>query len=169
MREVLWGHQGTQRQFSIDHFLTLQPVFLYELNEIRPTRAWSSDDTSTVVLLYSRSTMADPVSILGSVVGVASLAIQVTQILHSYCNSVSEFHSDIQGLLTDIQQLSEVLGKLEGFLKGDSTKLSVRISGYKTVKYQLHEQSASTVGNVLPSLHPTFPARSQTLGACEPN
>ncbi len=78
--------------------------------------------------------MADPVSILGTVVGVASLAIQVTQILHSYCSSVSEFRTDIEGLLIDAKQLSEVLAKLEEFLEGDLTKLSVRFTMWKPEK-----------------------------------
>lgn len=68
--------------------------------------------------------MTDPVSILGTVVGVASLAVQVTQILHNYCKGISEFRSDVQGLLADTEQLSQVLAKLEHFVRDDSSRLS---------------------------------------------
>lgn len=47
--------------------------------------------------------MVDPVTIGGTVVGVASLAIKLTQILHDYCQGVSDSRSDVQGLLVDTQ------------------------------------------------------------------
>lgn len=68
--------------------------------------------------------MTDPVTILGTVAGVASLAIQLTQILHDYCKGVSDSGSDVQGLLADTQQLSQVLTKLEDLVRNDSLKLS---------------------------------------------
>ena len=60
--------------------------------------------------------MADPVSILGTVVGVVSLAIQATQILTEYCSGVSSFRTDVEELLNSTQQLSIVLKRLEEFL-----------------------------------------------------
>ena len=68
--------------------------------------------------------MADPVSIVGTVVGVASLAIQVTDILRSYWKGVSNFQDQVEQILVDTQQLSEVLKKLQDFLERDSTRLS---------------------------------------------
>ena len=68
--------------------------------------------------------MADPVSIIGTVVGVASLAFQVTEILHSYWKGVSNFQDHVEQILSDTQQLSEVLKRLQDFLERDLTKLS---------------------------------------------
>lgn len=68
--------------------------------------------------------MADPVSILGTVVGVTSLAIQLTQILHEYCDGVSGHKDDVEYLLTNTEQLKEVLVRLEDFIRKDSLKLS---------------------------------------------
>ena len=68
--------------------------------------------------------MADPVSILGTVVGVASLAIQVTETLQNYWKGASNFQPDVEQMLGDMQRLSEVLGKLREFLERDKTKLS---------------------------------------------
>ncbi len=77
--------------------------------------------------------MADPVSIVGTVVGVASLAIQVTQILHEYCNGVSGYRNDAEDLLADTEQLKEVLVKLESFLRVDSLRLSQSFTGTSTL------------------------------------
>ena len=77
--------------------------------------------------------MADPVSILGTVVGIASLAIQTTQILREYCQNVSSFHSDMDELLTQTLQLSDVLQKLEDFLRNDRTKLSISFTTTSTL------------------------------------
>ena len=77
--------------------------------------------------------MADPVSILGTVVGIASLAIQTTQILREYCQNVSSFHSDMEELLTQTLLLCDVLQKLEEFLKKDQTKLSVSFTTTSTL------------------------------------
>ena len=63
--------------------------------------------------------MADPVSIIGTVVGVASLAIQSCQILQEYCSGVSDFQKEVKGLLAEANQLSDVLKQLEDFLKRD--------------------------------------------------
>ena len=43
--------------------------------------------------------MADPVSIIGTVVGVASLAIQVTETLHNYWMGVSNFQTQVEQIL----------------------------------------------------------------------
>ena len=77
--------------------------------------------------------MADPVSILGTVVGIASLAIQTTQVLREYCQNVSSFRSDIEELLVQTLQLSDVLQKLEDFLKKDQTKLSISFTTTSTL------------------------------------
>lgn len=68
--------------------------------------------------------MADPVSILGTVVGVASLAIQVTETLQNYWKGVSGFQTHVEHMLGDMQRLNEVLSKLREFLERDKTKLS---------------------------------------------
>lgn len=77
--------------------------------------------------------MADPVSILGTVVGVASIAIQVTDIINSYWKDVSNFQSQVEQILGDTQQLSEVLRKLQDFLERDSTKLSKSFTTISTL------------------------------------
>lgn len=77
--------------------------------------------------------MADPVSILGTVVGIASLAIQTTQILREYCQNVSSFHSEMEELLTQTLQLSDALQKLEDFLRNDWTKLSISFTTMSTL------------------------------------
>lgn len=68
--------------------------------------------------------MPDPVTAFGTAVGVASLAIQLTQILHDYCKGVSNFQYTVQGLFADTQQLSLVLKELEHLVKEDSLRLS---------------------------------------------
>lgn len=68
--------------------------------------------------------MADPVSVLGTVVGVTSLATQVTQILHGYCNNVSGHKDDAECLMAETEQLKEVLVRFKDFVREDSLKLS---------------------------------------------
>ena len=68
--------------------------------------------------------MADPVSIIGTVVGVASLAIQVTETLHNYWKGVSNFQTQVEQILGDTEQLGKVLSRLQEFLERDPTKLS---------------------------------------------
>ena len=70
------------------------------------------------------STMADPVSILGTVVGVTSLAIQVTEILRNYWKGVSNFQDEAEQIRGDSERLSAVLNSLREFLERDKTKLS---------------------------------------------
>jgi hypothetical protein len=67
--------------------------------------------------------MVDPISIAATVVGVAALAIQVTQILQEYCNGVSGHPKDAENLLADTEQLKEVLVQLENFVSTDSLRL----------------------------------------------
>ena len=77
--------------------------------------------------------MADPVSIIGTVVGVTSLAIQVTDIVSSYWKGVSNFQSQVEQILGDTQQLSEVLKRLQDFLERDPTKVSKSFTTISTL------------------------------------
>ncbi|MCJ1435585.1 hypothetical protein MMC27_004959 [Xylographa pallens] len=75
----------------------------------------------------------DPVSIIGTVVGVASLAIQAAQILHNYCSDASSFKQDVEQLLTEVNQLAEVLKNLELFLKRNSTTFLTSVTTNSTL------------------------------------
>ena len=69
----------------------------------------------------------------GTVVGVASLAIQAAQILHSYCSDVSSFKRDVKELLTEIIQLAEILTSSEQFLKRNSTTFLTSVTTNSTL------------------------------------
>lgn len=68
--------------------------------------------------------MADPVSMLGTVVPVTSLTIQVAEILRNYWKGVSNFPEEVEQILSDSEQLSAILNGLREFLERDPTKLS---------------------------------------------
>ena len=77
--------------------------------------------------------MADAVSILGTVVGVASLAIQVSDNLRQYWKKSLGFQSQVERMLEDTQRLSEVLKNLRNFLEQDPTRLSKSFTSTSTL------------------------------------
>ena len=77
--------------------------------------------------------MADPVSITGTVDGVALLAIQVTETLHNRWKGVSNFQTQVEQILDDTPQLGKVLSRLQKFLERDPTKLSKSFTTMSTL------------------------------------
>ncbi|KAF5516105.1 Ankyrin repeat and KH domain-containing protein 1 [Colletotrichum siamense] len=61
--------------------------------------------------------MSDPLSVVGSVVGIVSLGIQVTQTLYNYYNAFSNAESDVAHILTKLESLLELLDSLHRQLK----------------------------------------------------
>lgn len=53
--------------------------------------------------------MADPLSVAGSVVGIISLSLQVTQSLYDYYASVTSQHSDVAHVARKLKNLSELI------------------------------------------------------------
>ncbi|KAF4852504.1 Ankyrin repeat and KH domain-containing protein 1 [Colletotrichum siamense] len=61
--------------------------------------------------------MSDPLSVVGSVVGIVSLGIQVTQTLYNYYNAFANAESDVAHILTKLESLLELLDSLHRQLK----------------------------------------------------
>lgn len=61
--------------------------------------------------------MSDPLSVAGSVVGIVSLGIQVTQTLYNYYNAFAIAESDVAHILTKLESLLELLDSLHRQLK----------------------------------------------------
>src|SRR5438034_3416701 len=95
----------------------------------------------------------DGLSIVTSVAGIASLAIQLTQVLHDYCSNVRSAFKDIENLAQEMEALGKVLKRLETFLDEEDMKgnrfdqsASVLASAIKTCGATLRDLEKSLKG-----------------------
>ena len=77
--------------------------------------------------------MVEPISLVGTVVGVTSLAIQVVQILTDYVSEVTSFNQDVQDILHEVKSLRLVSSELETFLRRDAETGSQSFSATSTL------------------------------------
>ena len=70
--------------------------------------------------------MADPLSIAGSVAGVVSLGIQVTQSLIEFYKSYRYQDSELAGIIRKLESLAETLQHLENALSGRTFQVDER-------------------------------------------
>ena len=78
--------------------------------------------------------MMDPLTIATGLSGFLSLAIQVTQILREYIETVKSAPTDARNMLAEVDALVHVLNQLKDFLEGNDDAISAKIN--------FHEQSA---------------------------
>ncbi|KAF2853359.1 hypothetical protein T440DRAFT_303333 [Plenodomus tracheiphilus IPT5] len=67
---------------------------------------------ATLIFLPSFTIMADPASIVGTVVGVTSLGIEACRIIHEYYSQYRNYDDDIKQVLEQVQSLEGMLSAL---------------------------------------------------------
>ena len=77
--------------------------------------------------------MAEAVGLIGTLVGVASMAIQITAIIEDYQQKVKCFSADIRALLNETQCIRQASADLESLLKRDAEKQSASFACTSTL------------------------------------
>ena len=64
----------------------------------------------------------DPISAAASVAGLASLTLEVSLSLTSYCKAVKNARKDVQEVAQELTSIQDVLGQLNNFLRSHQIK-----------------------------------------------
>ena len=94
--------------------------------------------------------MADPFSLATGIAGLINLSLEVTNIAHQYIQGVRNSSKDIENFLQELAALTDVLRKLDAFLKKDEAgkrsfdQTSVLVKTYKACRSSL-EKTRSTL------------------------
>ncbi|KAF7558218.1 hypothetical protein G7Z17_g206 [Cylindrodendrum hubeiense] len=83
--------------------------------------------------------MADPISLVGTAIGVVSLGIQVCQGLYSYVDSVRSRHKDLDAISFEIQHLILVLQSLKSLIPRLEALPNLDVTAINSLQSCIHQ------------------------------